>query len=234
MKKSMSIVFVFICVSVLASCIYIQYQKKKYPVEMYQEPIEIEYDFTKPCITMEELREMNANQVKIQYRENTNEVYSIDGVISQQKICNLEEALSVLYDYRDIFHIKEFEYAGIIEEKEDRIYYTFLQLKNGVRVKGQSFSIVTTKEKDAFFIGGTYLNVASVETMPILSYKDCLKINKEYFKSSQIKKVQLLICNFQSSDNELCWRYDILSKDPSPYLTVYVSAEDGEIVRISN
>jgi len=231
-KRIIKIIFLLVIIIVLLPYIHFWYQKYSYPVEMYLEPLEIEYDFTKPGITLEEVQEMNGNQAKIEYLEGDMVPYIINGVITNQKISSIEEALSVLYEYRDIFKIKEFEYIGVINEEEDGIYYSFFQHKNGVRVKDGNFSVVTTMTGEVKRIGGRYFNVSGINTTPVLSYKECWKINKDFFKGIRKEKVKLLICKFKGS-TELCWQYDVSDKHGRNRQTVYVSALDGDIVWIS-
>jgi len=231
-KRIIKMIFLLVVLIILLPYICFLYQRYNYPVEMYQQPLEIEYDFTKPGITLEEVQALNGNQAVIEYQEKYRIVYSIEGVISSQKICSLEEALAVLYDYRDIFELGGFEYAGIMEEEDDLIYYKLRQLKNGVYVRGYGFTIVTTKEGDAIRIIGDYLGVFEFDPDSILSHRECVRMNKQYFKGSEIAKAQLLICKFPNR-TELCWRYEVFSRGPSPHVSVSISAITGEIVWIS-
>jgi len=176
-KLVIGIIFLLLGVIIPVSCIYFLYQKNSYPVEMYQEPLEIEYDFNKPGITVEEFLELNEKQAVIEYRENSKLVYSIEGVISKQKINSLEDALSVLYDYREFFGIRGYEYTGRIIEGDNQNNYILYQLHEGIRVEGYSFTIETTKEGDGIRIIGKYLDVSGIRTDSFLTYKECWEKN---------------------------------------------------------
>ena len=131
------------------------------------------------CDDIEDLKRFNDNELpEILYNENGT-IHIINGVISDIRVNNFNDAITALYSVKNIIGIASpiEEFIGLSSNSTEYLKsYVLQQVYQGIPVYGRTVTVVTTPEGVPDYMPSGYLSGISISTEPSLSENEVMKI----------------------------------------------------------
>jgi len=181
-------------------------------------------------LSIDDLIKMNDGNLRINYHPDTNIPRHIWGQFSTRIINTPEDAVKSLSSVRTILGIDQLLFACTEEEKRDNIQVFYLQqLYEGIMVTGGYFRVYAKNTGVPDSISGVYISGIELDTTPILSYKEAMKIIS-LEDCREVSETLLVVYTNPEEDCRLCWRFTVAANDVSRKKHIFIDANTGEII----